>query len=346
LNDLAESEKMKTVWKVGAWLNDMRRRLFLASATATPVILIARPANAEDYPVKPIRLVVPFGAGGAADFTARVVGRVLGQRLGQGVVVENRPGAGGAVAGESVAKAAPDGYTLLLMTNATAVSQGLFRRLPFDARKDFAPISLLGQFDLALVVPGASRFESLRALLAAAQQQRGELNLGTVNVGSTQHLAAELFRLSAQVELQVVPFNGTPAVITALRNGQIDAAVEFLPPLMPQIQAQSIRPLAVLGETRSPALPLVPTVAQSARIEGFNVSSWAGLAAPAKTPRGIVARLAREVRQVLESTEVRKQLADLNVQARASSPEQLATLLDNEIRRWSKVIARAGVPRQ
>jgi tripartite-type tricarboxylate transporter receptor subunit TctC len=337
---------MKTVSMRGAWPNHMRRRLFLASATAVPPTLGAWPARAEDYPVKPIRLVVPFGAGGAADFTARTVGRVLGQRLGQSVLVDNRPGAGGALAGESVAKAAPDGYTLLLMTNATAVSQSLFKHLPFDARKDFAPISLLGRFDLALVVPGTSRFESLQAMLAAARQQTGELNLGTVNVGSTQHLAAELFRLSAQVDLQVVPFNGTPALITALRSGEIDAAVEFLPPLMPQIQARNVRALAVLGDTRSPQLPLVPTVAQGAGIEGFNVSSWTALAAPARTPRDIVARLAREVRQVLESAEVKKQLADLNVQARASSPEQLATLLDNEIRRWSEVIARAGFPRQ
>ncbi|MGK6306858.1 Bug family tripartite tricarboxylate transporter substrate binding protein [Variovorax sp. DT-64] len=324
----------------------MRRRLFLASATATPVTLSAWPAHAEDYPVKPIRLVVPFGAGGAADFTARVVGRVLGQRLGQSVLVDNRPGAGGAVAGESVAQAAPDGYTLLLMTNATAVSQSLFKRLPFDARKDFSPISSLGQFDLALVVPGTSSFESLRALLAFVRQQTGGLNLGTVNVGSTQHLAAELFRLSAQVDLQVVPFNGTPAVIAALRSGQIDAAVEFLPPLMPQIQAQNIRALAVFGETRSPQLPLVPTVAQSAGIEGFNVSSWSALAAPAKTPRDIVTRLAREVRQVLQSEEVKKQFADVSVEPRASSPEQLATLLDYEIRRWGEVIARARIPRQ
>jgi tripartite-type tricarboxylate transporter receptor subunit TctC len=226
------------------------------------------------------------------------------------------------------------------------VSRGLFKHLPFDARKDFAPISMLSQYDLAFVVPGTSRFESLQALLSAARQRPGELNVGTVNVGSTQHLAAELFRLSAQVELQVVPFNGTPAVLTALRSEQIDAAVESLPPIMPQIRAQSIRPLAVLGEARSPPLPLVPTVAQSAGIEGFNVSSWTALAAPAKTPRDIIARLAREARQLLESEEVKKQLADLNVQGRASTPEQLATLLDNEIRRWSEVIARAGIPRQ
>ncbi|WP_162574564.1 Bug family tripartite tricarboxylate transporter substrate binding protein [Variovorax sp. PBL-H6] len=324
----------------------MRRRLFLASATATSVTMSAWPARAEDYPVRPIRLVVPFGAGGVADLTARAVGRILGQRLGQGLVVDNRPGAGGAVAGEAVARAAPDGYTLLLMSNATAVSRSLFKHLPFDARKDFTPISLLSQYDLAFVVPGTSRFESLQALLSAARQRPGELNVGTVYVGSTQHLAAELFRLSAQVELQVVPFNGTPGVLTALRSEQIDAAVESLPPLVPQIRAQSIRLLAVLGEKRSPQLPLVPTVAQSAGIEGFNVSSWTALAAPAKLPRDIVARLAREVRQLLESAEAKQQLADLNVQARASSPEQLATLLDNEITRWARVIARVGIPLQ
>ncbi|WP_162580430.1 Bug family tripartite tricarboxylate transporter substrate binding protein [Variovorax sp. PBS-H4] len=324
----------------------MRRRIFLASATATPVFLSVWPTRADDYPVRSVRLVVPFGPGGVADLTARAVGRILGQRLGQSLVVDNRPGAGGVAAGETVAKAAPDGYTLLLLSNATAVSRGLFKHLPFDARKDFAPISLLSRYDLAFIVPGLSSFESLQAWLLAARQRPGELNVGTVNVGSTQHLAAELFRLSAHVDLQVVPFNGTPAVLTALRSGQIDAAVESLPPIMAHIRAQSIRPLAVLGETRSPPLPQVPTVAQGAGIEGFNVSSWTALAAPVKTPRDILARLAREVRELMELAEVKKELADLNVQARASTPEQLATLLDSEITRWGEVIARAGIPRQ
>ncbi|NDZ11928.1 tripartite tricarboxylate transporter receptor protein [Variovorax sp. WS11] len=326
----------------------MERRQFLAGAGATLAALGAAPmrARAAAYPDKPIRLVVPFGAGGVADLTARAVGQALGQRLGQSVVVDNRPGAGGVVAGDAVAKAAPDGYTLLLMSNGTAVSEGLFKRLPFDARKDFAPISLLGRFDLALVVPGSSKFKNLQELLDAARQQPGKLNLGTVNVGSTQHLSAELLKLSAQVDLQVVPFNGTPAVLTALRGGQIDAAIEILSPLMPQIQAQGVRALAVLGDGRSPLLPQVPTAAESAGLKGFEVSSWNALAAPAKTPPDIVARLASEARQVLESAALKKQLADLNVQARASSPEQLAALLDSEIKRWSDVIARAKIPRQ
>ncbi len=324
----------------------MRRRPFLASALAALAVPAAWPARAAAWPDKPIRLVVPFGAGGVADLTARAVGQALGRRLGQSIVVDNRPGAGGVVAGEAVAKAAPDGYTLLLMSNGTAVSEGLFKRLPFDARKDFVPISLLGRFDLALVVPGTSKFTSLQAMLDAARADPGRLNLGTINVGSTQHLAAELFRLSSKAELQVVPFNGTPALVTALRGGQIDAAVEILSPLMPQVQAQAVRPLAVLGETRSPLLPQVPTVAEAAGLRGFDVSSWNALAAPAKTPRDIVERLARETREVLASPEVKKQLADLNVQARASTPGELAALLDREIRRWGDVIERAGIARQ
>ncbi|MDM0114155.1 tripartite tricarboxylate transporter substrate binding protein [Variovorax sp. J22R133] len=326
----------------------MKRRPFLAGAAAAFAALAGLPTRAfsADYPDKPIRLVVPFGAGGVADLTARTVGQALGQRLGQSVVVDNRPGAGGVVAGDMVAKAAPDGYTLLLVSNGTAVSEGLFKRLPFDSRKDFAPISLLGQFDLALVVPETSRFKTLQQLLDAARQQPGKLNIGTVNVGSTQNLSAELLKQAAKVDVQVVPFNGTPAVITALRGGQIDAAVEILSPLMPQIKAQSVRALAVLGDTRSPLLPQLPTAAEGAGLKGFSVTSWNGLAAPAKTPAAIVARLARETQQVLDSAAVKKQLADLNVQARASSPEQLATLLDTEIKRWSDVIARAGIPRQ
>ena len=308
----------------------------------------AAPCPCRGLPEKPIRQVVPFGAGGAGDLTARAIGQAPGQRLGQSVVVDNRPGAGGAIAGDAVAKAAPDSYTLLMMSNGTAASDSLFKRLPFDARKDCAPIS-----PARPLRPRARRARRIEirdcgrsSSTPAGSRQPGRLNLGTVNVGSTQHLAAELFRLSAQVELQVVPFNGTPAVITALRGGQIDAAVEILPPLMPHIQAQSTRVLAVLGEARSPPLPQVPTVAERVGLKGFNVSSWSALAAPAKTSAHIVARLARETRQVLESAEVKKQFADLSVQARASSPEPLAALLDSEIRRWSDVIAPAGIPRQ
>ena len=299
------------------------------------------------FPTRPLRIVVPFGPGGIADLTARTVGQALGERLGQSVVIENKPGAGGVFAGEQVTRADPDGHTLLLMSNGTAVSAGLFRKLPFDPRKDFEPVSQLGVFDLAIVVPEGSRFKSLADLLAHSKANPGTLNLATVNVGSTQNLAAELFKSSAGIQAQVVPFNGTPAVITALIGGQVDAAVEILGPVKSQIAGKTLRALAVMGEKRAGDLPQVPTVAESAPVlKGFNVSSWNALAAPAKTPPAVVQKLNRELQAVLSAPAVRQKLAELHVEARHGTPEQLGALLDGEIKRWAGVIERAGIPRQ
>ena len=319
----------------------MKRRNFLAVSAMVHVPLFAQP-----FPSKPLRIIVPFGPGGIADLTARTVGQALSERLGQAVVIENKPGAGGVAAGEVVARAEPDGHTLLLMSNGTAVSSGLFRKLPFDPQKDFEPVSLIGLFDLAIVVPSSSRFQSLAELVAFARAHPGKLNLATVNVGSTQNLAAELFKSTANLQAQVVPFNGTPAVITALIGGQVDAAVEILGPVKAQITGKTLRALAVMGAKRPADLPQVPTVAESAALKGFDVSSWNALAAPAKTPREVVQRLNQELQAVLATPAVRQKLAELNVEARHGTPEQLRTLLAGEIRRWSGVIERAGIPRQ
>lgn len=324
---------------------DPRRRLAIAgtlAAVTTPWLA----AQGTTWPRKAIRIVVPFGAGGIADLTARAVGQKLGEQVGQSVVIENKPGAGGVSAGEVVARADPDGHTLLLMSNGTAVSAGLFSKLPFDAQKDFAPVSLIGTFDIAVLVPDNSRFKTLADLLAHAKANPGKLNLATVNVGSTQNLAAELFKGTAGIDAQVVPFNGTPAVITALRSGEVDAAVEILGPVKPQITAKALRALAVLGDKRPAGLD-IPTAAESGgALAGLNIASWNALAAPAGTPRDVVLRINRELQAALGNADLRRRLAELNVDARSSTPEQLAGLLASEIRRWSDVIARAKIPRQ
>ncbi|MDP1741241.1 tripartite tricarboxylate transporter substrate binding protein [Polaromonas sp.] len=300
---------------------------------------------AQTFPAKPLKIVVPFGAGGIADLTARTVAQKLSESLGQPVVVDNKPGAGGVVAGDVVARAEPDGHTLLLMSNGTAVSAGLFKSLPFDAVRDFLPVSTLGFFDIAIITPADSKFKTLGELLAFARAHPGKLNVGSINVGSTQNLAAELFKTSAGVDLQIVPFNGTPAVITALRGGQIDAAVEILGPVLPQIRANVLRALAVTGDKRAVVLPDVPTARESGLFT-FVASSWNALAVPAKTPKDVIARLNKEIAAALGSADVRTKLAELNVEARSSSPGQAAELLASETRRWGEVITRAKIPTQ
>ncbi|NNU42576.1 Bug family tripartite tricarboxylate transporter substrate binding protein [Ramlibacter montanisoli] len=323
----------------------VRRRIALAGLGAALAAPWLRAQSS--WPTKPLRIVVPFGAGGVADLTARAVGQKLGEQLGQSVVIDNRPGAGGVTAGSLVAQVEPDGYTLLLMSNGTAVSEGMFAKLPFDARKDFAPISLLGTFDIALVVAENSRFRTLADLLAYAKANPGKLNIATVAVGSTQNLAAELFKTTAGIAAQVVPFNGTPAVITALRGGEVDAGVEILAPVKAQIAAKALRALATFGEKRATGLGDVPTAAESGgALANLHVSSWNALAAPAKTPPAVISRLNTELRTALASPDLKKRLADLNVDARWSTPEDLGRLLAGEIRRWGEVIVRAKIPRQ
>ena len=318
---------------------------FLMALTLS--VLAAPWAMAQTYPSKPIKIVVPNAAGGAADITARTVGQVVSQSIGQSVVVENKPSAGGIVAGEQVARSDPDGHTVLLISSGTAVSASLFKTLPFDTLKDFTPVTTLATFDLAIVVNETGRFKSLAELLAYGKANPGKLNIGTPQIGTTQNLAAELFKASAGIDAQVVPFNGTPAVITALRGGQLDASVDILGPLMGQINSKAIRAVAVLGAKRATALPDVPTAREAGgSLASFNVSSWNGLAVPAKTPKEAIARLNKEVNAALSLPDVKKRMAELNLDAQGSTPEQAADVLASDIKRWGEVISRANIPKQ
>jgi tripartite-type tricarboxylate transporter receptor subunit TctC len=321
-------------------------RFDLAAILSAAALLFAGlNAHADAYPSKPIRVIVPFGAGGIADFTVRTVAQKMSEALGQPMVIENRPSAGGVIATQAVAKAEPDGYTLLLMSNGNAVSVGLFKSLPFDTVKDLAPISTLGFFDVVVITRADSRFKSLRELLSFAKEQPGKLNIGTINIGSTQNLAGELFKTRAGIDAQVVPFGGTPALVSALLGGSVDAAVEILGPVMPQVSGKAVRVLALMGPKRRESMPDVPTVMESG-IADFNVTSWNALAAPARTPGEIVARLNKEINAAVASPEVRARLAELGVEARAGTPGEARELLASEIRRWSEVIGKAGIERQ
>jgi tripartite-type tricarboxylate transporter receptor subunit TctC len=320
-----------------------RRHFAAAALTAVPWLARAQ----APFPSRTLKIVVPNGAGGAADLTARLIAQEIAGPLGQGVIIENRPSAGGIVAAETVARAEPDGHTMLLVSSGTAVSAALFKSLPFDTLKDFAPVSMLATFDLALVVNQRGPLRTLGDFLAEARARPGKLNLGTPQIGTTQHLAAELFRATAGIDVQVVPFNGTPPALTALLGGQIDAVLDILGPLMPQIGSRALRPLAVLGGQRAPQLPEVPAARESGgAMASFNVSSWNGLSVPARTPPDAIARLNHEVQVALANPEVKKKLLDLNLVAQGSTPAQLQARLAADIARWGDVIARAKIPRQ
>ncbi|WP_199873439.1 tripartite tricarboxylate transporter substrate binding protein [Ideonella sp. A 288] len=328
--------------KAGPGLHLRRRTLLHLSACG---LVPGRAAGADAptrFPERPITLVVPFAPGGIADLTARAVAESMALRLGQAVVVDNRPSAGSIVASQLVAAARPDGHTLLLMSNSHALSASLFKQLPYDARKDFAPISTLGFFDLGLFVPAASRFATLGEALAFAKAQPGRLTIGTIAVGSTQHLAAEWFKTAAAVDALVVPYKGSPAVLGALRGGEVDLAFEIVGPMLPQVSAGVVRALAVSSDRRHPAWPAVPTV-QEVGVRGYSVASWNALAAPAGTPAAVLEQLNLAVREAVASPAVQQRLGAMGVRLAAGSPAELQALLDAEIRRWAAVIRAAKI---
>jgi tripartite-type tricarboxylate transporter receptor subunit TctC len=308
-------------------------------AAALPGFAQAPPSR---FPERPITLLVPFGPGGIADLTARAVAEQMARTLGVAVIVDNKPSAGSIVASQAAASARPDGHTLLLMSNGNAVSVGLFKKLPYDTQKDFAPITTLGYFDLGIFVNASSRFATLRDAVAYAKANPGKLNVATITPGSTQHLAAKLFETVAGIDVVSVPYKGSPAVLQALRAGEADLAFEILGPMVSQVNGGAVRALAVSSSQRNPALPDVPTVAQ-AGVGGYDVASWNALAAPAGTPPEVIERLGRAAREAVASPAVREKLGKLGVRVQASTPAEVQALLGSEIKRWGDVIRKAGI---
>src|SRR5258706_9943423 len=302
-------------------------------------------AIAQNYPTKPVRIVLPFGPGGVADITTRTIAPRLSVAFGQQVVVENMPGAGGIRAAETVARAEPDGHTLLLLTNGNAVSQALFNSLPYDPMNDCAMISTVGSSSMVLVTGRESKAKTLKELVGMARAHPGRLNIGSISPGGTQHLAAELFRSTAGIDAVVVPHKSTGEVIVATRNGNLDLSVDFIAPLLSSIRSGALRALAVTAGKRFPGLPDVPTVLE-AGVPGYDVASWNALAAPAKTSRAVVERVHQALVKALAAPEVQSRYTELGVEGRASTPEQLREFFIAESKRWSEVVQRAKIPKQ
>ena len=316
----------------------MRVFVFISAALAACVV------HAQAYPVKPIRLLVPFGPGGVGDITSRAVMQKMSEATNQQIIIDNRPSAGGIVATETVARSEPDGYTLYLMNNTNAVSAAMFRKLPYDTVKDFAMVSTIGAFSLGVLVSSESPARSVKDLIAQAKASGGKFNIGTINIGTTQFLSAELLKSMTGIDTTTVPFNNTAGVLTALRGGNVQAAIEFLPPVIGQIKAGGLRAIAVTSKARFALLPDVPTLAESG-IAGYEVSSWNGIAVAAKTPKAIVERLNKEIHAAVSSAQIKQRFQELGVEQNTSTPDGMRKFLIDEIAKWNALIDKAKISR-
>jgi tripartite-type tricarboxylate transporter receptor subunit TctC len=304
-----------------------------------------RPALAQaSYPTRPVRVILPFAAGGQADITSRLVAERLTEKLGQRFVIENQPGPGGIVAARSVLSAAPDGYTLGLATNGTSISVALYNALPFDPVKDFVTISMLGYFDLVLATNSAAQFRTLPDFMKAARDQPGKLNIGTIAVGCTQQLAAELFKASAKLQVQIVPYRTTPDVIVGLIRNDVQLMVDFYAPMQSALEQNRISAVATSGKARTEYLSAVPVVSE-AGVPGYEVTAWNGLFAPKGTPPAIVELLNRTARDIMAIPDIKTRFATLGISAQASTPEEMRARMEGDIGKWAEVIERAGIPK-
>ena len=302
-------------------------------------------AAAQTYPSKPIRLVVGYGPGGVADITARLVAQKLTESMGQPVIVENRPSAGGIMAGDLVAKADPDGYTLLHLNSGNAISAASFRKLPFDVKKDFETIANMGAVDFVVLVDKSSDIKTMADFVAKARANPGKTNIGTVSIGSGQHMAATLFKSISGVDAPVVPYKATPALFAALKGKDIDVVFEVVSPALSLIRGGELRAIAVSSGKRFAGLPDVPTMMESG-VKDFDVNAWNGLAAPAKTPKAIIDRLNKEVNAVLALPDVQKRFQDLGIDPRGGTPVELRTKLFSEVDKWTSLVSTMNMERQ
>ena len=300
----------------------------------------ATPARAQ-FPERPVRIIIPFGPGGVADVTTRMVALKMSERLKQQFVVDNRPGAGGINAASGAVSAAADGYTLLLTGNGSAISETLIKTKPYSVIRDFTSVTALAQFDMLLAVKGDSQLSTIAKLIAHARANPGKLNAGTVAAGSTQHLSAELFKDVAGVEIAMVTFRSTPDLITAIIRGDIDIGFDFLAAFGPSLQDGKIKIIASGGERRTAQLPDVPTARESGL--DYVVSSWNGLSTRTGTPPEVVDKLSREINAVLKDPEINARAAQLGMEIIGTTPEQMRARMLADIEKWRRVIDKLGI---
>jgi tripartite-type tricarboxylate transporter receptor subunit TctC len=322
----------------------MLRRTFLAAAATAALIgaASATGAAARSYPDKPIRMVVPFAPGGATDIFARLVAQKLSESLGQQVVVENKPGAGGNLGADAVAEAAPDGHTIVMGTVGThAINGSLYASMPYDAQKDFEPVALVAAVPNVMVVNPKVPAATVQEFVDYARSRPGQVNMASSGNGTSIHMSGELFKQQTGVDMTHVPYKGSGPALTDLLGGQVQVMFDNLPPSMPHIRSGSLRALAVTSPKRSPALPDVPTVAE-AGVPGYEATSWFGVFAPAGTPRPIVDRLNAEINEALASPDAKARFDEMGAEARATTPAEFRDFTRAEAAKWAQVVKASG----
>jgi tripartite-type tricarboxylate transporter receptor subunit TctC len=322
----------------------MKTMLHLVKTVLATTMLAATAASAfaADYPTKPIRLVVPFAAAGTTDFLARAIAQKLGQNLGTTVIVDNRPGAGGNIGSDIVAKSDPDGYTLLLGTVGThAINASLYKKMPYDTVKDFAPITLVASVPNIVVVNPSVPAKSIKELLALAKSKPGQLSFASSGNGSSIHLSGELFKSMAGVDMLHVPYKGSGPAVADLVGGQVNLMFDNMPSSLPHVKSGRLRAIAVTSAKRSPAAPDLPTIAESG-VPGYEAVAWFGVLAPAATPPAIVKKLNAEIIKVLKSPDVAERLSSQGAEPVSNTPEQFSAYIKSEMAKWAKVIKASG----
>ena len=309
------------------------------------VAMTFTPAQGDTYPSKPVRIIVPYGAGGIADVTMRLVAQDLSKRFGQQFFIENRPGAGGVVGMQTAREAPADGYTLVMVGGGLAIAKALFKSLPYNIETDFIPISTTASYGLVITTKAGSPYKTIKDVIANAKAHPGTLNFGTINAGSTQNLSAELFRAMAGLEVTIVPYKTTPDLANAVLRGDVDIAFEYFVGFQSPITNGQMTVLATTARDRASNLPDVPTVIEGG-LPGYEVTSWNGLAVTAGTPADIVAQLNHAVAEALKSPEVQKFSNAAGMDARSMSSDDLHNRIKADVLKWSQVIANAGIQKR
>lgn len=312
-----------------------------AAVAALSVLAVAAPAQAQSYPAKPVRLILPFPPGGGTDILGRMLAQKLGENLGQQVIAENRPGAGGNVGAEYASRQAPDGYTIVLCSPSIAISPSLYKKLNYDPAKDLTPISLVASIPNLMVVHPSVPARSLKDIVALARKNPGKLNFGSGGPGTTNDLGARYFIAENKLKIEMIPHKGANQAQIALLSGEVDMLVIGTAAAAPHVKAGKLRALAALGKTRDPAVPDVPTVAE-AGMPWFTVDTWYGVLAPTGTPRDIISRLNGAFVKMLNDPAMRKQLASRGTDALTSTPEEFAKFIASETERWGRVVRASG----